>query len=99
MKRFTLLVISACISLWADDSTVLFQPSWDVGPFPTDALTSLDSTQATGRKINLTPPANCGNPALSACTNTALLNQLDGFSINPQIVVCFSAPADPNTLA
>jgi hypothetical protein len=26
------------------------------------------------------------------------VNQLDGFSVNPRLMVCFSAPVDPNTL-
>src|SRR5581483_5653921 len=34
----------------------------------------------------------------SVCSNSGLLNQLDGFSVNPRLMVCFSAAVDPNTL-
>ena len=98
MKIATLLLL-ANLCVYADDTTVLFQSSWTVGPFPTDSLTVANSAQQTGRQVNLPIPANCGNPTLSACTNNALLNQLDGFSLNPMIVVCFSAAINPATLA
>jgi dienelactone hydrolase len=38
------------------------------------------------------------NAAQSVCSNTSLLNQLDGFSVNSRIMVCFSAPINTNTL-
>ncbi len=33
------------------------------------------------------------------CVNVALLNQLDGFSVNPRITVCFSAAVNVSTLS
>ena len=43
---------------------------------------------------------NTCNPGVSpsVCSNTDLLNQLDGFSVNPRVMVCFSGPIDPSTL-
>ena len=86
--------------LWAGNTTVLFQPgSSAVGPFPTDSLTLPDANQITGRRVNLPLPAECGSaPGLSACTDTLLLDQLDGFSVNPRITICFSDSIDPNSL-
>ena len=80
--------------------TVVFQPaSPSAGPFPSDALTVSSASQKTGRQINF-PTSSCEmNPALSSCVDAALLNQLDGFSVNSQIVVCFSGPVNAGTLA
>jgi len=78
----------------------LFQPaSLTGGPFPTDALTVAASNQITGRQVNLPatpcPPSFAG----SVCGQVNLLNNLDGFSVNPRLMVCFSAPVDTTTLA
>jgi len=35
----------------------------------------------------------------SACSDVALLNQLDGFSVYPQIRLCFSGPIKPGTIS
>ena len=97
LSLFSTLLIVATLS--AGTTTVLFQPSSPtVGPFPNDALTVSDPAQRTGLRVNLPYPSSCGSPALSACENTALLNQLDGFSVNPRIAVCFSDAIDPNNL-
>lgn len=93
------LFFSVTTCIFAASTTPVFNPSVPAaGPFPTDALTVASPDQKTGLRINLPLPSNCGAPALSACTNAALLNQLDGFSINPAITVCFSDAVDPNTL-
>lgn len=96
---FMLALIHSC--LWAAQTTALFQPaSTSVGPFPSNALTVTDDRQETGLDVNLPDSANACDPASSpsVCSNTALLNQLDGFSVNPRIMVCFSAAVNPNTL-
>lgn len=82
-------------------TTVLFQPtSPTVGPFPTNALTVAASSQKTGLQVNLPAPSGC-TPASTAlqCVNVELLNQLDGFSVNPRITVCFSAAVNVSTLS
>ena len=90
------LIVNAS-ALRAGTTTVLFQPtSPTIGPFPTDALTVSDTAQKTGVRVNL--PSACGTPAVSACVNTKLLNQLDGFSVNPRVSVCFSDAINPGTL-
>src|SRR5260370_28837513 len=88
------------ISAFAGDTSPLFSlSSPDIGPFPTDSLTALHSSQKTGKRINLPSPYGCATQPLSACADTALLNQLDGFSVNPQVHVCFNAPIAVSTLA
>ncbi len=79
-------------------TTVLFQPSLPaVGPFPTNALTVAAPSEKTGIQVAM-PTSSCANPTLSSCINAQLLNQLDGFSVNSQIVVCFSGPVQVGTL-
>ncbi len=79
---------------------VLFQPwSSSVGPYPTNALTIQSASQATGLQVSLPLPAGCTILSTSnQCINAQLLNQLDGFSVNPRITVCFSGPVDETTL-
>ncbi|MGH9583380.1 MAG: hypothetical protein ACRD4O_10630, partial [Bryobacteraceae bacterium] len=58
--------------------------------------------QATGVRVNLPPDSTPAcNPASSpaVCGYQPMLNQLDGFSVNPRIMACFSGPVNPNTLA
>ena len=76
---------------------VRFDPSNPtVGPYPTDFLTVADPSQKTGRRVNLPLPDCSAQP--SDCQDLALLNQLDGFNLQPRIRVRFSAPVNPETL-
>ena len=87
--------------LWASQTIALFGPSsLNIGPFPTDVLAVADSAQKTGERINLPSSAATCDPvgSRSVCSNVSLLNQLDGFNVNPRLMVCFSAPIDPTTL-
>jgi hypothetical protein len=67
-----------------------------VAVFPTDALTVADPAQLTGRRVAL-PLAGCG--AALVCATTGLLNQLDGFDLDPRISVRFDGPVDPAAVA
>ena len=96
-----LLLLGFAVDLGARQTIALFQPSsLTTGPFPSDILTIADKNQKTRLRVDL--PAsnnNCdssGSPAV--CSNTALLNQLDGFSVDPRLMVCFSAAIDTKTL-
>jgi hypothetical protein len=88
------------VSLLAANTSVLFQPGNPlIGPFPTNSLTSENPLQQTGLQVNLPPPPGCNGPSSStACVNALLENQLDGFSLNPRITVCFSGPVNTTTL-
>src|SRR5438270_3560214 len=65
-------------------------------PFPSDRFTAFDSQQLTGLRVNV-PLPNCGtNP--SDCADLTLLNQLDGFNLQPRLSIPFDGAIDPNTV-
>lgn len=91
---FSLVLIPAAFSA----TTVLFAPADPAtGPFPTDYLTLPDPLQKTGIRINL-PLPDCTRQ-YTACQETGLLEQMDGFSIRARAAVRFSAAITPATLA
>jgi hypothetical protein len=57
---------------------------------PSDRLTVPDPNQLTGRRIAL-PPPDCATDA-AGCDEVTLLNELDGWSVNPRISIRFSGP-------
>jgi len=57
---------------------------------PSDRLTVPDPGQATGRRMAL-PLPDCGLDA-AGCDEVRLLNELDGWSVNPRIAIRFSGP-------
>ncbi len=67
-----------------------------IGPYPSDILTTPDSTQKNGMRINL-PMPDC-TTAPSDCQDVQLINQLDGFQTAPRIAVTFSGPVDVNSI-
>ena len=91
--KSALLALLLPTLLLARGTRVEFDPqSPSTGPFPSDFLTSPDSRQITGLRVNL--PAN---PFFTRPID-ATLNQLDGFSLNTRLTVKFSAPIRPDTL-
>lgn len=65
-------------------------------PFPSDRFTAFDSQQLTGLRVNLALP-NCATHP-SDCADITLLNQLDGFNLQPRIAVPFDGAIDPSTV-
>src|SRR4051794_33893395 len=61
-------------------------------PFPSNLYTTPDATQITGLRVDLPAPDCAARP--SDCADVAVLNQLDGFDIQPRISVPFSGPID-----
>src|SRR5262249_14937103 len=97
MLRYSSLWFLVFQTLLTGEVLVQFEPSNpEIGPFPTDFLTVSDSTQLTGRRINLPLPSCDAQPSL--CTQLAFINQLDGFSVQPRLRVRFSGPVDTSTL-
>lgn len=93
---FTLSFLIAPL-LSASGVTVSWNPQDpSVGPYPSDVLTTPDSTQATGIRINL-PMPDC-TIAPTSCQDVQLMNQLDGFQTAPRIRFTFSAPIDTTTV-
>lgn len=64
--------------------------------FPTNALTVRDDNQLTGRRLNL-PLPNCTKQP-STCAEVRLLNQLDGFDLDPRVEVKLEGQPDFDSL-
>jgi virulence factor lipase-like protein len=64
-------------------------------PFPTDRFSVRDPSQNTGLRISL-PKPDCTVRA-SDCKHIDLLNELDGFNLQPRLSVPFSGPIDLST--
>lgn len=100
--KAVLLVTALASCLSAAQTTALYNPALPIsGPFPANALAVADATQRTGVRVNLPEAFETCDPssAPSVCSNTTLLNQLDGFSVNPRVTACFSGPVSTSTLA
>jgi Bacterial Ig-like domain len=66
-------------------------------PFPTNLDTVADAAQATGLRVDLPRPDCAVRP--SDCADVNVLNQLDGFNIQPRISIPFSAPIDVSSIS
>jgi hypothetical protein len=64
-------------------------------PFPSDRFTVFDNQQLTGLRVNLALPNCATNPA--DCADITLLNQLDGFNLQPRLSIPFDGAIDPST--
>jgi hypothetical protein len=63
-----------------------------VSPFPSNRFTVADDTQNTGLRVNLPLPDPTTH--LSDYQDTQVLNQLDGFNIQPRLSIPFDGPID-----
>jgi hypothetical protein len=66
-------------------------------PFPTNLDTVRDPSQVTGLRVDLAKPSCASRP--SDCADIDVLNQLDGFNIQPRISVPFSGPIDVSSVS
>jgi hypothetical protein len=66
------------------------------GAFPSDRFTVADTTQNTGRRVNLPLPDLITHP--SDYDDTQVLNTLDGFNMQPRLSIPFDGPIDVNTV-
>src|SRR5438034_4272742 len=62
------------------------------GPFPSDHFTVSDQTQNTGLRIALPKPYCAARP--SDCVDLDVINELDGFNLQPRLSVPFDGPID-----
>ena len=94
---FCAIIFAALPSLVLAATHPLFNlQSTAQSPFPSDRFAVLDSQQITGLRVDL-PLPNCGtNP--SDCADITLLNQLDGFNLQPRLSIPFDGPIDVNTV-
>ncbi len=68
----------------------------EAGPFPADSFTVPDSAQVTGKRLDM-PLPDCASLA-ALCAQLTLINELDGFNVQPRITVAFSGPVNTSTL-
>jgi hypothetical protein len=68
----------------------------NIGPFPSDRFTVADSSQLTGRRVDLPLPDRVMRP--SDYDDISVINTLDGFNLQPRLSVAFSDPIDVNTV-
>jgi hypothetical protein len=66
------------------------------GTFPSDRFTVADTTQNTGRRVNLPLPNPTTHP--SDYEDTQVLNTLDGFNLQPRLSIPFDGAIDVNTV-
>ena len=77
------------------------QPMFDLdaisgSPFPSDLFTVPDDTQNTGILVNL-PKPDCGSYPYDF-VEIDLVNELDGFHVQPRASIPFSGPIDPTSV-
>ena len=61
-------------------------------PFPSDRWTVADTSQNTGRRVNLPLPDHITHP--SDYEDTQVLNTLDGFNLQPRLSIPFDGAID-----
>jgi Bacterial Ig-like domain len=68
--------------------------------FPGNQFTVFDFTQNTHRRVDLPKPAECAAvPTPVQCTDIDVLNELDGFNVQPRVSIPFSGPIDVSTVS
>ena len=98
-RIFVLLVAAALLTpaLALAQTHPLFNlQSATQSPFPSDRLTVFDTQQLTGLRVNM-PLPNCASRP-SDCADLTLLNQLDGFNLQPRLSVPFDGAIDVSTV-
>jgi Bacterial virulence factor lipase N-terminal len=98
-RIFVLLVAAALLTpaLALAQTHPLFNlSSSSQSPFPSDRFTAFDTQQLTGLRVNMALP-NCATRP-SDCADLTLLNQLDGFNLQPRLSIPFDGAVDPSTV-
>ena len=68
------------------------------GPFPSDRFTVADDAQNTGRRVSLPRPLDDCAVSISDCEDLDVINELDGFNLQPRLSLPFTGPINPNTV-
>jgi hypothetical protein len=66
-------------------------------PFPSDRFTVADRAQRTGLRMAL-PAPSCAVER-SACDDARLVDELDGFDLDPRLALPFTGPIDPGSVS
>src|ERR1700704_3310753 len=100
IRRTTVLLVAALLltpALAAAATHPLFNlQSTTQSPFPSDRFTAFDQQQLTGLHVNIPLPNCATNP--SDCADITLLNQLDGFNLQPRLSIPFDGGIDVSTV-
>jgi len=100
LRRTVVLLVAAVLltpALAAAATHPLFNlQSTTQSPFPSDRFTAFDSQQLTGLRVNM-PLPNCATRP-SDCADLTLLNQLDGFNLQPRLSIAFDGAIDVSTV-
>jgi hypothetical protein len=100
-RAAVLVVISVALGLASSQLAIAAGGSvharFDLGPiagapFPTNRFTVADSTQNTGLRVDLPKPDCVSRP--SDCSDIDVLNELDGFNLQPRLSIPFDGPID-----
>ena len=99
--RRTLVVLLAIVLLTPALALAQTHPLFNLqsttqSPFPSDRFTALDAQQLTGLRVNVPLPNCATNP--SDCADLTLVNQLDGFNLQPRLAVAFDGAIDVSTV-
>ena len=101
MRRTTIFLVAAVLltpALAAAATHPLFNlQSNTQSPFPSDRFTAFDSHQLTGLRVNM-PLPNCATRP-SDCADLALVNQLDGFNLQPRLSIPFDGAIDVSSVS
>jgi len=104
LRRSAVLLTTAALTLGGAVSAAEAAPPASSGPgprvvsvFPNNDLTVADHTQRTDRRVNL-PMPNCAVRPTD-CNTVKLLNQLDGFDLDPRLALTFDRDVDPAVIA
>ncbi len=92
ITRHLVACVAAGLPALAMASGVSVRFDEGASPFPSNALTTLDFSNATYRQVNLPKPDCALRP--SDCADIDVTNQLDGFSTQPRITVPFNGDID-----
>ena len=65
-------------------------------PFPSDRFTVADSSHLTGLRVNLPRPDCQARP--SDCEDVDVINELDGFNLQPRLSIPFDGAIDVTTV-
>jgi hypothetical protein len=100
VRRALILLVAAVLltpALALAETHPLFNlQSTTQSPFPSDRFTVFDSQQLTGLRVNMPLPSCASRP--SDCADLTLLNQLDGFNLQPRLSIPFDAAIDVSTV-
>lgn len=100
--RRTVVLLAAVIVLMPALAAAATHPLFNLqsttqSPFPSDRFTVLDFQQRTGLRVNLPLPNCATNP--SDCADLTLLNQLDGFNLQPRLSIPFDGAIDVSSVS